>query len=71
MQRFDRWMLLFALVGLVGFVATLGWVLTSRRPAASVPGQYESVGRGPNRALPSPWPGVGGRGAEGGQPAHQ
>ena len=30
MERFDRWMLLFALVGLVGLVATLAWILTSR-----------------------------------------
>jgi hypothetical protein len=30
MERFDRWMLLFALVGLVGLAVTLAWVLTSR-----------------------------------------
>jgi hypothetical protein len=30
MERFDRWMLLFALVALVGLVATLAWILTSR-----------------------------------------
>jgi hypothetical protein len=30
MERFDRWMLLFALMGLVGLVATLVWVLASR-----------------------------------------
>ena len=31
MERFDRWMLLFALVGLVALVAILGWILTSVR----------------------------------------
>jgi hypothetical protein len=30
MERFDRWMLLFALVALVGLVAILVWILTSR-----------------------------------------
>jgi hypothetical protein len=30
MERFDRWTLLFALVALVGLVATLAWTLASR-----------------------------------------
>lgn len=30
MERFDRWMLLFALMGLLALVATLAWILAGR-----------------------------------------